>query len=80
MSTVSQGAKGYVGRTEDHALALPYVRAGLAAQLTRGFALRADILAGFAAPRPTIVFAGRTTATWGQPLLAPSFGLEALWP
>ena len=42
--------------------------------------MRADALAGVTILRPVVEFGGRVAAVWGTPFVAPTLGLELLWP
>ncbi|XXX81575.1 hypothetical protein WMF30_22725 [Sorangium sp. So ce134] len=70
----------YQGSTEDLLTAAPLLRAGLGAAITPRLRVRADALCGVAILVPVVKFAGRHVATWGVPLIAPSLGLELVWP
>jgi len=56
--------------------ALPYARPSLRLRLFPAMAIRLDVLAGVAFPRPVIAFAGEEVAKWGQPVVVPSLGIE----
>lgn len=64
------------GRDGTVAYALPYARWALSWRALPPFGIRADVIAGVAAPRPVIQLVGRSeSAIFGRPLLA--FGLSA---
>lgn len=60
----------------DIVFALPYVRPSLRLRLFPAMAIRLDVLAGVAFPRPVIAFAEEEVAAWGQPVVIPSLGIE----
>jgi hypothetical protein len=57
---------GYVGRDDRLAAAVLFARAHLRSEITAWLSAHATILAGAAAPRPTIRFDGREAAAWGR--------------
>lgn len=70
----------FVSSSDDVLSALPYVELGARAELAARVGLRAGLLAGVAAPRPVVRFAGREVASVGRPLLVPSLMLEVATP
>ncbi|APR87555.1 Flagellar hook-length control protein FliK [Minicystis rosea] len=54
----------------------PYAHAAAGVWLARHFALRADLLCGFALPQPVLVIANRHLATFGDPTVVIAAGLE----
>ncbi|WP_437326321.1 hypothetical protein [Sorangium sp. So ce381] len=73
-----QGATGDVrGRDGTAPYALPFVRWDIGWHIHRFLTLRAQSLAGIAAPRPVLRLAGRSDVPFGRPLLAFSLLLEA---
>ncbi|MEZ4301664.1 MAG: hypothetical protein R3B70_42410 [Polyangiaceae bacterium] len=66
----------YEGTSADRWTALPFVEVGAAYRFTPLLALRADLLAAFAAPRPVLVIANREVADYGLPALLFSISLE----
>ncbi|WP_437296458.1 hypothetical protein [Sorangium sp. So ce426] len=73
-------SESYEGSTEDILTVAPLLRAGLGVAITPRVRVRADALCGVAILVPVVEFAGRYVATWGVPLVAPSLGLELIWP
>lgn len=71
-------AAGFVGRSGDQAVASPLVRAGFAVLVAGSVWLRTDVIGAVAVPRPVFTFAGRSTGSWGQPLVLASLGIEFL--
>ena len=66
-----QGATGDVrGRDGTAPYALPFVRWDIGWHIHRFLTLRAQSLAGIAAPRPVLRLAGRSDVPFGRPLLA----------
>ena len=70
----------YVSDRADVLTLMPFAVAGLDFSPVRYFAVRADVMAGFTAPRASIVFADQPIADWGYPFLAATLAAEARWP
>lgn len=76
--STSRGVRGQDGTVP---FALPYVRWALEWPALPPLGLRADVLAGVAAPRPVIQTEGRDSyAVFGRPLLAAGLGLSLSLP
>jgi hypothetical protein len=56
--------------------ALPFLRAGATATLSDRVRVRADLLAGFSAPKTTIRLNDEDAATWGRPLFIATFSVQ----
>jgi hypothetical protein len=68
---------GIEARDGNVAYGLPYARSALAWAITPNLALRADILAAIATPRPVLRLPGRPADVYfGQPLLTIGLGLD----
>ena len=73
-----QGSTGDVRERDGTApYALPFVRWDIGWHVHRILTLRAQALAGIAAPRPVLRLAGRSDVPFGRPLLAFSLQLDA---
>jgi hypothetical protein len=69
----------YFGASSSRAFVAPYVRCGVGVSMTESVRARVSVLGAFAAPEPVVRFALREAASFGRPLLAPSFGIEGAW-
>lgn len=70
-------ASGVEARDGNVAYGLPYARTALTWSISPSLALRADVLAAMATPRPVLRLPGRTSdAYFGQPLLMIGLGLD----
>ncbi|WP_437635665.1 hypothetical protein [Sorangium sp. So ce854] len=58
---------------------VPFMRLGLAFAVTPRFRLRADVLASAVAEGVSIQIAERDIATWGQPMMLSSAGVDLGW-
>jgi hypothetical protein len=80
MSSAADTAIPGLQRTSSSATALsPFVRLGVAFAATPTARIRADILGGVIAQGASIQFAGQVVATWGQPFVASSLGVDFGW-
>jgi hypothetical protein len=59
------------------AAVLPHLAVALSVALSNIFRFRADLVAGWAAPRPVVRMLDRDVASFGRPLLSAMVGLEA---
>jgi hypothetical protein len=67
---------GFRGNSDLNLVAFPHGRLGLALQLSAKVRAKALVLAGFAAPRPVLLFAEERNGAWLNPLLTGALGLE----
>ncbi|MEP7125630.1 MAG: hypothetical protein ABJE95_32165 [Byssovorax sp.] len=70
---------GFVASSPSAVTAAPFARLGLAFAPVPTLRLRADVLAGVVVPAVAINFAAREIATWGQPLVLSSVGVDFGW-
>jgi hypothetical protein len=71
---------GYEATSELHAALFPHGRAELALKLGERLRVRAALAAGFATPRPVLLFGERREESWLNPVLISSIGVEAALP
>lgn len=80
LRTRGDAEAGYEGASDLNVAAFPYARAELGFGVTRWLRLRAAVLAGFATPRPVLLFGDERAESWLNPLLASSLGAEVALP
>jgi hypothetical protein len=75
----SQGsaAVGFQGSNELAVVGFPHARLRVAAAVSSRSRLTAGLVAGFATPRPVLLFDQERDSNWLNPLLIASFGWEA---
>jgi hypothetical protein len=78
--TRGEADEGYEGTRGLHAALFPHGRLELAFGATEWLRLRAALVAGFATPRPVLLFAEKREESWLNPLLISSFGVEVALP
>lgn len=78
--TRGEAEAGYEGTSELHAALFPHGRLELALKLGPRFRLRAALAAGFATPRPVLLFAEKREESWLNPVLISSLGAEFALP
>jgi hypothetical protein len=71
---------GYTGRNSLALALFPHCRAELGLTLTQGLRLRAALAAGFATPRPVLLFATERQESWLNPLVFSTLGIEIPLP
>jgi hypothetical protein len=67
---------GFVGRADDIVSVLSFVHGGVTYALSTNARVFGDLTVGIADPRPTVAFADRKVAAWGQPAMMTTLGLE----
>ncbi len=70
---------GFGASSPSAVTAAPFARLGLAFAPTARLRLRADVLAGLAAPGIAVEFAQHAVATWGAPLVLSTVGVDFGW-
>jgi hypothetical protein len=70
---------GFIASSPSAVTAAPFARLGLAFAPTPTLRLRADLLGGVVVPAASIQFAAHEIATWGQPLVLSTFGVDFGW-
>jgi hypothetical protein len=75
-----QPIPGFSGSSANLFSAAPYLRAGLGLTVAPRLRLRADALLGASLPPTLVKFGARLAAVWGVPFVAPTLGVELLWP
>lgn len=70
---------GFVASSPSAVTAAPFARVGLAFAPIPRLRLRADVLAGLAAPGIAVQFAQHEIATWGAPLVLSTVGVDFGW-
>jgi hypothetical protein len=79
-SSSSSAAQGFDNRNPAAAAtAAPFIRFGVAFAPTTVLRIRADVLAGVVSQGVTIQFGNQAAATWGQPFVLPSLGVDFGW-
>lgn len=78
LATRGEAQAGYRGTSALNFAAFPHGRLELAASLVGAVRLRAAFVAGFAAPRPTLLFAEQRAEAWLNPLSLCSVGVEVV--
>jgi hypothetical protein len=78
LHTAGEAKAGYQGASELNAAFFPHGRAELALQLSEWLRVRAALVAGFATPRPVLLFGSGREESWLNPLLISTLGVEAL--
>jgi hypothetical protein len=71
---------GYEASSELHVALFPHGRVELALKLGERLRARAALAAGFATPRPVLLFGERREESWLNPVLISSIGVEAALP
>lgn len=80
LRTRGEADAGYRGATGLTAAFFPHARVELAWRLAARWRLRGALVAGFATPRPVLLFGEKREQTWLNPLLTSSLGIEAALP
>jgi hypothetical protein len=75
----AQPSIGFVAETSSAAVAAPYLRLGAAYGINTMLRFRADVLLGTTARGVSVRFVQQEAATWGQPFLLASAGLDFGW-
>jgi hypothetical protein len=70
---------GFVTEASSAAVAAPYLRPGVAYGITNNLRFRADLLVGTTARGASVRFAQQNVASWGQPFVLVSTGLDFGW-
>jgi hypothetical protein len=78
--TRGEAEVGYRGTSALTGAFFPHGRLELAATLSTWFRLRAALVAGFATPRPVLLFGNKREESWFNPLVISSLGVEAAFP
>lgn len=78
--TRGEAEAGYEGTSELHAALFPHGRVELALKLGQRLRLRAALAAGFATPRPVLLFGEKREESWLNPVLISSLGAEVALP
>jgi hypothetical protein len=76
LHTRGEAQAGFRGASELNAALFPHARLELALSLTAWLRLRAAAAAGFASPRPVLLFGQNRDESWLNPLLLSSLGVE----
>lgn len=76
LHTRGEAQPGFRGTSDLNLSAFPHGRLGATLALGGPVRLRAEALAGFATPRPVLLFAEQRDSGWINPLLIGSLGLE----
>jgi hypothetical protein len=76
LSTRGDAAAGFKATSDLNFAAFPHGRLELGVTLTDSFRLRLGVVAGFSAPRPTLLFAEERAQSWLNPLFLSSLGAE----
>lgn len=76
LHTRGEASAGFRGTSDLNVAAFPHARLGASWALSARLRLRAQVLAGFATPRPVLLFAEQREAAWVNPLLSGAFGVE----
>jgi hypothetical protein len=80
LQTRGEAEAGYEGESDLNVAVFPHARAELGFGVTRWLRLRAALVAGFATPRPVLLFGDERAESWLNPLLASSLGVEVALP
>ncbi|HVY29535.1 MAG TPA: hypothetical protein VHB79_23410 [Polyangiaceae bacterium] len=80
LRTRGEAQPGFEASSELHAALFPHGRVELALGLTPSLRLRAALVAGFATPRPVLLFAEKREESWLNPLLISTLGVEVTLP
>ena len=70
---------GFLATAPSAVTAAPFARLGLAFALTRSLRLRADVLAGVIGQGVSLQVETNEIATWGNPLVLSSVGVDFGW-
>jgi hypothetical protein len=76
LHTRGEAQAGFRGTSELNAAFFPHTRVELGVSLTDSLRLRAALAAGFASPRPVLLFGQNREEGWLNPLLVSSLGVE----
>jgi hypothetical protein len=74
--TLGEARAGYRATTELNVVAFPHGRLELGLSLSDSIRLRATFVAGFATPRPVLLFADEKAKAWLNPLWVSTLGVE----
>jgi hypothetical protein len=78
--TRGEAEAGFRGTSEFNAALFPHARLDLGFSVTEWLRLRAALAAGFASPRPVLLFGQNREESWLNPLLLSSLGVEIALP
>ena len=76
LHTRGEAQEGFRGTSELNAALFPHARLELALSLSSWLRLRGALAAGFASPRPVLLFGQNRKESWLNPLLLSSLGVE----
>jgi hypothetical protein len=76
LNTQGEAKQGFRGTSELNAALFPHARLELALSLTTWLRSRAAVAAGFASPRPVLLFGRNREESWLNPLVLSSLGVE----
>ncbi len=76
LHTRGDAAEGFRGTSDLNVVAWPHARLAGTLRLSDRLRARAQVLAGFATPRPVLLFADERNAAWVNPLVSGALGLE----
>jgi hypothetical protein len=76
LHTRGEAEPGFRGTSDLNLVAFPHARLGATWSVAGRVRLRAQLLGGFAAPRPVLLLAEQRETTWVNPLLSGAIGLE----
>jgi hypothetical protein len=77
LTSGARAEKGFIGLSSSASAAAPFVRVGLARSLPLPVRLRADVLVSALMQGVSVRVADREAATWGEPMVLISFGVDA---
>jgi hypothetical protein len=75
----ANASPGFVPEASSAAVAAPYLRLGSAYGITNNLRFRADLLLGTTVRGASVRFAQQNVASWGQPFVLVSTGLDFGW-
>jgi hypothetical protein len=75
----SDATSGYLAQSSSKVVYVPCGRAGLSVRIAPDWSIRADLMAGLAAPQTHVASSSATLGTWGFPWMMGSGGLEYTW-
>lgn len=76
LHTRGEASPGFRGTSALNLALFPHARLGATWALSERLRLRAQLLGGFATPRPVLLFAEQRESAWVNPLLSGALGLE----
>jgi hypothetical protein len=80
LRTKGEAQEGYEAASELNAAVFPHGRVELGIGLAHWLRLRAALVAGLATPRPILLFGDERAASWLNPLVISSLGVEVAVP